>query len=400
VTPVYRILRRSFAKSPLDGEGGYRFGGRWSSPGTRLAYTSEHLSLAMLEYFVHLDPADPPKDLVVVRAEIPDGASRVRLAQRELPANWRQTPAPPSLARFGDHFVRRRNAAILIVPSVLAPSEFNWLINPRHPEFRRIRLGKLESFRYDARIVGSEGGNGPRIRDRKAPGDGPLIVLFCKLPPSQSAGGFMAYTILRINRVNRATKLCESVIYISQEYLPHKERDATAAVLPNQQWQHPEPEDLYYCRLGTLKADRRSAQLFESSVSLGIGQIGGHGRLLDFKECPWLRRRTIPWAKLKTTIHKTFIEEEERRAAEEARKAEARRPIHEYCRRCDALTEQCKDPNHRGSNRCMDCCGGVADRENRRCVNCLDLPYREKREAALGHKIVYEGEEPPLSAEG
>ena len=156
MTPVYRILRRPFAKSPLDGEGGYRFGGRWSSPGTRLAYTSEHLSLAMLEYFVHLDPADPPKDLVVVRADIPDGVSRVRLAAKELPANWRQTPAPPALARFGDDFVRRRNAAILIVPSVLAPSEFNWLINPSHPEFRKIRLSKLESFRYDARIVGSE----------------------------------------------------------------------------------------------------------------------------------------------------------------------------------------------------------------------------------------------------
>jgi len=156
VTPVYRILRRSFSKSPLDGEGGYRFGGRWSSPGTRLAYASEHLSLAMLEYFVHLDQADLPKDLVVVRAEIPDGVSRVRVAAKELPANWRQTPAPPALARFGDDFVRRRNAAILIVPSVLAPSEFNWLINPSHPEFRRIRLGKLESFRYDARIVESE----------------------------------------------------------------------------------------------------------------------------------------------------------------------------------------------------------------------------------------------------
>ena len=156
MTPVYRILRRSFAKSPLDGEGGYRFGGRWSSPGIRLAYTSEHLSLAMLEYFVHLDPADPPKDLMVVRAEIPDGISRVRVTAGEMPANWRQTPAPPTLARFGDDFVRRLNAAILIVPSVLAPSEFNWLINPSHPEFRKIRLGKLESFRYDARIVGSQ----------------------------------------------------------------------------------------------------------------------------------------------------------------------------------------------------------------------------------------------------
>jgi RES domain-containing protein len=107
----------------------------------------------MLEYFVHLDPADPPRDLVVVTAEIPDGVSRLRLAAREMPSNWRQSPAPPGLAGLGDAFVQRCNAAILIVPSVVAPSEFNWLINPQHPESRKIRLQKPEVFRYDARIV-------------------------------------------------------------------------------------------------------------------------------------------------------------------------------------------------------------------------------------------------------
>src|ERR1700733_1545023 len=69
LTRLYRILRRPFSKTPLDGEGAYRFGGRWSSVGVRLAYTAEHLSLAMIEYFVHIDPADPPGDLVVVTAD-------------------------------------------------------------------------------------------------------------------------------------------------------------------------------------------------------------------------------------------------------------------------------------------------------------------------------------------
>ncbi len=70
---MYRILRRAYAQKPLDGEGSYRFGGRWSSPGTRLAYAAERLSLAMIEYFVHIDPDDPPRDLVLVTAEIPTG---------------------------------------------------------------------------------------------------------------------------------------------------------------------------------------------------------------------------------------------------------------------------------------------------------------------------------------
>ena len=61
-----------YARTPFDGEGAYGYGGRWSSAGIRLSYTSEHQSLAMLEYFVHLDKDDPPTDLVLTVAEVPD----------------------------------------------------------------------------------------------------------------------------------------------------------------------------------------------------------------------------------------------------------------------------------------------------------------------------------------
>jgi RES domain-containing protein len=152
LTRVYRILRKPYAKKPLDGEGAYRFGGRWSSPGTRLAYTAEHLSLAMIEYFVHIDPDDPPKDLVWVTAQIPDSVSRTSIPPKRLPATWRNIPAPPELALIGDAFARDRRAAILIVPSALAPAESNWLINPLHPDFAKIRLHPPERFRYDARF--------------------------------------------------------------------------------------------------------------------------------------------------------------------------------------------------------------------------------------------------------
>ena len=152
MTRVYRILRKPYAKKPLDGEGAYRFGGRWSSPGARLAYTAEHLSLAMIEYFVHIDPDDPPKDLVLVTAQIPDSVSRTSISPRRLPSTWRDIPAPSELALIGDAFARGRRAAILIVPSALAPAESNWLINPRHPDFAKIRLHPPERFCYDARL--------------------------------------------------------------------------------------------------------------------------------------------------------------------------------------------------------------------------------------------------------
>lgn len=151
---VYRIVRGHYSKAALDGEGSYQFGGRWSSPGTRIAYTAEHLSLAMVEYFVHIEASDAPKDLVVVAADIPDRVSRVVLSPRELPSHWRQVPAPPSLAVIGDSFAAEGKSAVLALPSAVVPSESIWLINPLHPEFTEIQVQPAEPFLYDARFFG------------------------------------------------------------------------------------------------------------------------------------------------------------------------------------------------------------------------------------------------------
>jgi len=149
---VYRILRRAYARSPFDGEGAYRYGGRWSSAGTRLSYASEHQSLAMLEYFVHLDKDDPPDDLVLAVAEIPDDLGRQKVKTASLPRNWRESAAPPDLARFGDEFAQRGEYCLLLVPSVLAPGENNCLINPTHPDYRKITVRDLENLNYDPRM--------------------------------------------------------------------------------------------------------------------------------------------------------------------------------------------------------------------------------------------------------
>jgi RES domain-containing protein len=149
------VLRKAYARSPLDGEGAYRYGGRWSSPGTRLAYTSEHQSLAMLEYFVHLDADDAPPDLVLVTAEVPDDVGSGSVAVGELPSQWRRSPAPAELARIGDEFVRRAERCILIVPSALAPHENNWLLNPQHAGFGRVVVSSVEPLSYDPRMFGA-----------------------------------------------------------------------------------------------------------------------------------------------------------------------------------------------------------------------------------------------------
>lgn len=154
---LYRLLSRRFAADPFGGEGSFRFGGRWSSPGTRLAYASEHQSLAMLEFLAHLQPGDDPDDLALAVAGVPDSVTREHVRPASLPGNWREAAAPAALARLGDDFARRVHTCLLFVPSALAPRERNCLINPAHPDFARIRIRPLEPFAFDLRLSRGRG---------------------------------------------------------------------------------------------------------------------------------------------------------------------------------------------------------------------------------------------------
>ncbi len=107
-----------------------------------MVYSSGHQSLAMLEYFVHLDPEDVPDDLLLATADIPDSVSRQTL----------RAPAPPELGELGDAFVRGGEICVLRVPSALAVSEWNWLVNPLHPDFRLIHVNASEPLSYDVRM--------------------------------------------------------------------------------------------------------------------------------------------------------------------------------------------------------------------------------------------------------
>jgi len=165
LTRLYRVLRKAFSRTPFDGEGAYRYGGRWSSIGTRLSYTSEHQSLAMLEFFVHLDPGDAPEDLILASADVPDEVSRERIHTAALPPSWRETPAPAVLVRFGDQFVQKEKTCCLVVPSALSPRENNWLLNPAHPDFEKILFLPAEPLSYDPRMFAT----GQRGQQHPAP---------------------------------------------------------------------------------------------------------------------------------------------------------------------------------------------------------------------------------------
>jgi len=152
---AYRILHVRYAKTPLDGEGSFRYGGRWNNIGTRLAYTSSTISLAQLEYLVSLPEELLPTGLVVAVADVPDDLIET-FDTSALPRDWRDIPAPSETQAIGDQWARTGTKPVLAVPSVFVPldavDERNCLINPLHRGFSRIKLLKPIPFAYDARL--------------------------------------------------------------------------------------------------------------------------------------------------------------------------------------------------------------------------------------------------------
>ena len=150
---LWRIVRRNHAG--LDGEGARLYGARWNSPGTAVLYAASHLSLAALEYLVHVDPDDAPDDLVALRLDIPEEwGTALILASPSLPAGWRRTPSPPECQQIGDRWARNGQHLLLQVPSVLIPEVSNLLVNPMHRDAPLVHVSGSRPFSFDPRLLG------------------------------------------------------------------------------------------------------------------------------------------------------------------------------------------------------------------------------------------------------
>ena len=147
---LYRLCRRGHRA--LDGEGALLYGGRWNTPGRPVVYTSRTLSLAALEYLVHIDPARTPTDLVALTLELPDGLVTA-LDISKLPSGWRALPADPACAALGDAWLDRASSVGWAVPSAVVPVEWNVILDPRHPKFGKVRVVEEERFAFDPRLV-------------------------------------------------------------------------------------------------------------------------------------------------------------------------------------------------------------------------------------------------------
>ena len=143
------MVKEKHAATAFLGEGAWLYGGRWNSAGTSVVYTSGSQALAALESLVHLNPPVIFKYLAIP-IEFDDPLVEKVAA---LPADWTEEPPPPATKAIGDLWVKEARSAVLELPSVIILGEPNYLLNPAHPDFQKIIIGKPQPFSFDPRLL-------------------------------------------------------------------------------------------------------------------------------------------------------------------------------------------------------------------------------------------------------
>jgi len=148
---VWRITTAAFARSAFAGDGARLFGGRWNAKGVSMVYTAASQSLAMLEMLVQDQPLRAR--YMMIEARIPSAVTIDRVRVGDLPSDWREIGARERLQVIGAEWARKGTAAVLAVPSAIVPAESNYLLNPLHSDFKRIRIGKPSAVETDLRLI-------------------------------------------------------------------------------------------------------------------------------------------------------------------------------------------------------------------------------------------------------
>jgi RES domain-containing protein len=149
----YRLVRKARASDAFSGEGARRYGGRWNPKNIPTVYGSEHLSLAVLEFRVNQATYDPKDGYVYFVFEFDEALVE---AVTEPPEGWRERFSPDGSKTaaqvFGENWILESRSAVLSVPSAVLETERNFVLNTRHPDFPKIRIGPELELNLDPRL--------------------------------------------------------------------------------------------------------------------------------------------------------------------------------------------------------------------------------------------------------
>jgi RES domain-containing protein len=148
---AWRLVHKRRAATAFGGDGARRYGGRWNSKGQKAIYLADSLALAVMEIMVHAMVYSDLATYVYFKVQLTKDLIRT-VDPSSLPHRWRDDPAPVACKRFGDLWLADQSSAVLRLPTVVLPEGSNYIINPEHPDFGGIQIGKPKPLAIDRRI--------------------------------------------------------------------------------------------------------------------------------------------------------------------------------------------------------------------------------------------------------
>jgi RES domain-containing protein len=146
---VYRLAVQPY-KVDLSGTGAKLYGGRWNSEGTPMLYTTENISLCVLEILVRTGIDMIPANYFLVKIDIPDSININTLNKDRLKKDWK---TDNGFTRWiGDEFIKSNKGVIMKIPSAIVDEEHNFILNPEHGEFKKIHITSIKKFTFDKRL--------------------------------------------------------------------------------------------------------------------------------------------------------------------------------------------------------------------------------------------------------
>ena len=147
---VYRISKCQYIDD-LSGTGSANYPSRWHSKGTYILYTAANASLALLESVVHISNIIVG-DYCMICLDIPENHI-LSVTADMLSEDWFINPPLDSLKIFGDSFVKEGKWLALKMPSAIMPEENNYLLNPRHRDFKFVKKVYSRKIAIDNRLI-------------------------------------------------------------------------------------------------------------------------------------------------------------------------------------------------------------------------------------------------------
>jgi RES domain-containing protein len=149
---TYRISQTKYAHD-RKGSG---IDGRWNSLGQYVIYTGGSLALSCLEKLAHsVGTSLQSGDFSVIIIEVPDKLAITEITIRQLNKlnqQWAKVINYPITQQLGDEWLHKMETAILKVPSAIIDLEYNYLLNPAHPDFEKIKIRSVNKFTFDPRL--------------------------------------------------------------------------------------------------------------------------------------------------------------------------------------------------------------------------------------------------------